>query len=36
MTDDLLGLIPPGTAQDPDGTLVVGGCHLDGRHRRGE
>ena len=27
--DDLLGLFPPGTAQDQDGMLRVGGCRLD-------
>lgn len=27
--DDLIGLFPPGTRQDTDGTLVVGGCRLD-------
>ena len=26
---DLLGLFPPGTRTDGDGTLVVGGCRLD-------
>lgn len=29
MTGDLLGLFPPGTTEDTDGTLVVGGCRLD-------
>ncbi len=28
-TGDLLGLFPPGTRQDDDGTLTVGGCRLD-------
>jgi len=28
-TDDLLGLFPPGTGLDSDGTLTVGGCRLD-------
>jgi diaminopimelate decarboxylase len=28
-TDDLLGLFPPGTHEDHDGTLVVSGCRLD-------
>ena len=28
-TADLLGLFPPGTRQDNDGTLMVGGCRLD-------
>ena len=28
-TVDLLGLFPPGTRQDDDGTLMVGGCRLD-------
>jgi len=27
--DELLGLFPPGTTQDADGMLVVGGCRLD-------
>ena len=27
--EDLLGLFPPGTSTDGDGTLVVGGCRLD-------
>ncbi|NKZ10327.1 diaminopimelate decarboxylase [Mycolicibacterium septicum DSM 44393] len=27
--DDLIGLFPPGTQQDADGTLMVGGCRLD-------
>jgi diaminopimelate decarboxylase len=27
--DDLLGLFPPGTAQDGDGMLRIGGCRLD-------
>ena len=27
--EDLLGLFPPGTRTDGDGTLVVGGCRLD-------
>ncbi len=27
--DDLLGLFPPGSRLDDDGTLVVGGCRLD-------
>ena len=27
--DDLLGLFPPGTAQDQDGMLRIGGCRLD-------
>ncbi len=27
--DDLLGLFPPGTRTDGDGTIVVGGCRLD-------
>ncbi|HEY5032119.1 MAG TPA: diaminopimelate decarboxylase, partial [Actinomycetes bacterium] len=26
---DLLGLFPPGTREDHDGTLVVSGCRLD-------
>ena len=26
---DLLGLFPPGTTQDTDGTVMVGGCRLD-------
>lgn len=26
---ELLGLFPPGTTQDADGTLMVGGCRLD-------
>ena len=26
---DLIGLFPPGTQQDADGTLMVGGCRLD-------
>ena len=26
---ELLGLFPPGTTQDDDGTLMVGGCRLD-------
>lgn len=26
---DLIGLFPPGTAADADGTLMVGGCRLD-------
>ena len=28
-SEDLLGLFPPGTTTDGDGTLVVGGCRLD-------
>jgi len=28
-TDELLGLFPPGTKLDADGTLMVGGCRLD-------
>ena len=28
-TDELLGLFPPGTCLDSDGTLTVGGCRLD-------
>ncbi|WP_102144535.1 diaminopimelate decarboxylase [Mycobacterium hubeiense] len=28
-TDELLGLFPPGTRLDDDGTLTVGGCRLD-------
>jgi diaminopimelate decarboxylase len=28
-TDELLGLFPPGTGLDSDGTLTVGGCRLD-------
>ena len=28
-TDELLGLFPPGSAPDADGTLMVGGCRLD-------
>lgn len=28
-TDDLLGLFPPGSTLDGDGTIVVGGCRLD-------
>jgi diaminopimelate decarboxylase len=27
--DELVGLFPPGTRRDDDGTLVVGGCRLD-------
>src|ERR1022692_4867689 len=27
--DDLLGLFPPGTVQDQDGMLRIGGCRLD-------
>jgi len=27
-TIDILGLFPPGSAVDPDGELVVGGCRL--------
>lgn len=27
--EELLGLFPPGTSQDGDGMLVVGGCRLD-------
>jgi diaminopimelate decarboxylase len=27
--DDLLGLFPPGTAQDADGMLRIGGCRMD-------
>src|SRR5882757_1305018 len=27
--DELLGLFPPGTAIESDGTLTVGGCRLD-------
>ena len=27
--DELVGLSPPGTRIDDDGTLVVGGCRLD-------
>ncbi|SER65983.1 diaminopimelate decarboxylase [Mycobacterium sp. 88mf] len=26
---DLIGLFPPGTQQDADGTLMVGGCRMD-------
>jgi diaminopimelate decarboxylase len=29
ITDELIGLFPPGTQLDSDGTLVVGGCRLD-------
>src|SRR5215211_4963135 len=28
-TEELIGLFPPGTRLDSDGTLVVGGCRLD-------
>jgi diaminopimelate decarboxylase len=28
-TGELLGLFPPGSALDSDGTLIVGGCRLD-------
>ena len=28
-TDELIGLFPPGTRQDGDGMLMVGGCRLD-------
>jgi diaminopimelate decarboxylase len=28
-TEELLGLLPPGTRLDSDGTLMVGGCRLD-------
>ncbi len=28
-TDELLGLFPPGTGLDRDGTLTIGGCRLD-------
>ncbi|MGX9792078.1 diaminopimelate decarboxylase [Mycobacterium sp. MMS18-G62] len=28
-TEELIGLFPPGTRLDGDGTLVVGGCRLD-------
>jgi len=28
-TDELLGLFPPGSTLDADGTLMVGGCRLD-------
>jgi diaminopimelate decarboxylase len=28
-TEELLGLFPPGTTQDTDGMLVIGGCRLD-------
>jgi diaminopimelate decarboxylase len=28
-TEDLIGLFPPGTGLDSDGTLAVGGCRLD-------
>ena len=28
-TEELIGLFPPGTSQDDDGMLVVGGCRLD-------
>jgi diaminopimelate decarboxylase len=28
-TDELIGLFPPGTGLDDDGTLTVGGCRLD-------
>jgi diaminopimelate decarboxylase len=28
-TDELLGLFPPGTGLDSDGSLTVGGCRLD-------
>ena len=28
-TDELVGLFPPGSAPDADGTLMVGGCRLD-------
>jgi len=28
-TDELLGLFPPGSRLDDDGTLMVGGCRLD-------
>jgi diaminopimelate decarboxylase len=27
--DDLIGLFPPGTQQDADGTLMIGGCRMD-------
>lgn len=29
-TDELLGLFPPDTGLDGDGTLTIGGCRLDG------
>jgi diaminopimelate decarboxylase len=29
LTPDLLGLFPPGSTTDEDGTLIVGGCRLD-------
>ncbi len=29
ITEDLLGLFPPGARLDEDGTLMVGGCRLD-------
>ncbi|WKG01039.1 diaminopimelate decarboxylase [Mycolicibacterium sp. HK-90] len=29
IADDLIGLFPPGTRQDTDGTLMIGGCRLD-------
>jgi diaminopimelate decarboxylase len=28
-TDELVGLFPPGTRLDDDGTLMIGGCRLD-------
>ena len=28
-TDELVGLFPPGTGLDGDGTVMVGGCRLD-------
>jgi diaminopimelate decarboxylase len=28
-TEELIGLFPPGTSPDSDGTLMVGGCRLD-------
>jgi diaminopimelate decarboxylase len=28
-TEELLGLFPPGTTQDADGMLAIGGCRLD-------
>ena len=27
--EELIGLFPPGTRTDDDGTLMVGGCRLD-------
>ena len=29
MTADVLGLFPPGSRLDDDGTVLVGGCRLD-------